>query len=779
MNIVGPGLDRSYPHVLNLFAFTSMRFGTDLIYTYGPLGFLLHVENVRNNLAIGFVFWFSLYLFFSISLTHFILRLTSSSAQLIGLALALIVASFVDTERLLPCLVMVLLLLAFEDLRHKVAVLALCGALTSVALMAKFPIGITCFGMTVGSAVWPLRFPIALKQLLVVLLSVVVFFTSFWFASCGSFEGIPAYFVNSLQLTSGYTSVMSLARPNENVSLSYFIVAIILIISMIFFLPKSRRNHLFLVLLFPLFVSWKSGTVRFDGHVLALVNMATFIGLLLCVMSLNREASHTCTAGIPGSHRQRPRSRQVIILALFFIACVAMNEGLAKMRFTRVVHPLISRDYTEGIGGVKDSWIPGLIPLIDSLHFEQYKKSLDNDADANLAESRFSKELLNIIGQKSVDIYSYELGFLAANPTINYHPKPVFQHFNAFTERLDQLNERFFASSGAPEFLIMYHPNNGFVVGVDGRHPLYDDPIAFLRIMNSYKPIFVEDRLGRPQVALLQHQEEGASARFGDPISFKEEIVKWNETVDLPTTGRSSVLRLKVDLQKGVLSTIQEAVFRLSPMYLTYLLSDGTSRRFRLVPSHMKSGVWVSPLFEDYWALYAFLRGKPWLGPKVVAVRFEADDSLAFPESFKIIWERIECLSESCDSTESRIFNSSTRRFRSFPIPITSTLVAKVDAPAPTIAAIDVRLSTYAKTNEGILTLQIVDAEGRILRESHVDAATTRDNQYRLFTFNPLEDVEGASLELRLMYQPTNDGTIAAWRASASVADFDFRVYGH
>ena len=775
VNIIGPGLDRSYPHVLNLFAFTATRFGTDLIYTYGPLGFLLHIENVRDNLATGFVFWTALYLLFTLSITYFVSRLTSGPRRFFALLLTVLVAGYIDEERLITCLVMVLLLISFDHERHRAGILAACCALASIALLIKFPIGVACAGMVIAGALWPISSRSIIKNLLVVALSLSASVCLLWFITSGSLHGIIAYCYNSLQLIRGYTSVMSFTRVHENNSLLALLAALTALVAMILLLPKARRLHTLLVVLFPLFVCWKSGIVRFDGHVLALVTMAMCSGLLLCILHLSRE---TTAASAPHGTRASRGSyvaHPVFALVLFVVSCGALNRGLAEMEFKPDRrYPLVSRAFLESIGGVANSWVPGLIPLANALDFQEYKTQLDALAAADLTAARLDDDLLNTIGRKSIDIYSYELGFLAANPGLNYRPKPIFQHFNAFTQHLDQLNATFFASPARPELLLMHHPK-ALMEGVDGRHPLFDDPIAFLEIMNAYETVFVESKPSKPQVALLRLRTATAP-RFGPPITIKEETVGWNENIRLPAVDASSVLRARVEIGKAPLSILKEAVFRLGPMYLTYVLADGTTRRYRLMPPHLSSGVWISPLFEDYQNLYAFMGGKSWFGPKVIAIRFEADNPKSYTAHFKLVWERIDCASHACGSVEGRVLSHAVR---TMPVPIDSTLLARITSPAGSLSAIDVRFSTYAKVNEGTVTLQVLDSQGGLLRECTADAASLMDNEYKLFTFAPLNGIEGQQIAVRLTYAPEMRGMLAAWKTSPTATDFDFRVYGH
>lgn len=49
----GTGLDSSHVFASNFFPYTDLVYGRDVVFTFGPLGFLLNPQNIGNNLAVG------------------------------------------------------------------------------------------------------------------------------------------------------------------------------------------------------------------------------------------------------------------------------------------------------------------------------------------------------------------------------------------------------------------------------------------------------------------------------------------------------------------------------------------------------------------------------------------------------------------------------------------------------------------------------------------------------------------------------------------------------
>jgi hypothetical protein len=752
---MGAGLDSSFPHILNLGASTGAKFGTDIVYTYGPLGFLLAIEDVGINLPVGFAFWTITYAAFAATLSYFVVSCTRGWRTILGLVLAAATSSLVDVDRLLPSLVMLLLFLGYEHPRFRDWIIAGCGALASLGMLMKVTVGIGCIGAVLLSSLVPFTSikEIARRAIIAAISSVATFCVT-WTALSGSVGGMTAYFYNTLQLSAGYTDSMGAPRADERLSLTFYLLATASLAILAGLLPRWRNMHALAVVVPFVAIAWKHGVVRYDGgHVFALVSTLAFSSFCTLILHLSKTSSPV-QRNTPAFYRST-----IGIVGASAIACLTVIAiASAGMQFI-----------PELAGG--------LTTIRHARDYSRYRQHLAQISDARLADSRLSPDRLNQIGNNTVDVYSYELGFVAANPQVNWHLKPIFQHFNAFTENLDRLNADFLQGSNAPTFVMLYHPNNS-IVGVDGSHQLFDDPIAFVQLMRHYRTSFAEDNPSKPPIGLLERASEAENS-FGEPMVLKSQTAHWNEAIPLPQARNpSSILRVKVDLKRPFSSKVKQALFRLSRVHLVYILADGTEQKYRLIPPHLKSGVWIAPLFDNYPALYRFLGGSGWSGPKVVAIRFESDNSADYDESFAISWEEIPCENNTpCQPEFSRLFSAA--KSERVPVLIRPALEAEIPASMHTIGAIDVRLSTYRQINQGVLTLTVSDERGAILGRSRLDAALVHDNEYAMFAFDAGIKVDEGKATLKLSYEPIGQGIIAAWRTSPTAADLDFRAYGN
>ena len=754
-----PGLDESFPHILNVAASIGARFGADVVYTYGPLGFLLAIEDVGSNFTVGYIFWTIVYSAFAATMSYFVVSRTRRWHAILGLILGAVVSGYIDVERLPQCFVMLLLFLGYEEPRFRSPIIACCGLIAAVGLLMKVTIGVGCLGAMIASTLIPFTSIGQIsRRAAVAIISTAMGFYFAWMILSGSAEGIFSYFYNSLQLSAGYTASMSVSRANEELSLSLFLSAMALLAIFAGLLPRWRNLHALAIITPSVAIAWKHGVVRYDGHVFALVVILAFSTFCVLVLHLSKSSAvpNKTTNGRFTLALYRPAVAILGALAIAFLIAAALDNAALRA--------------APKVAG-------GLEPLAHLRHYSEYRSYLRRVSDSQLAGSRLEADILARIGKKTVDVYSYELGFVAANPQLNWRLKPVFQHFNAFTEYLDRLNSDFLRGPNAPSFLIMHHPRDS-IAGVDDRHQLFDDPIAFLQVMRHYRTVSVKNAPSKPQVGLLERLT-GTERGFSEPTIFKSELVHWNEAISLPATSASVILRVKVDLTKPLSSKLKEALFRLSPIHIVYSLSDGTAQKYRLMPAHLMSGVWIAPLFENYSSLYKFLGGVDWEGPKVAAIRFESENPSDYSEPFSVSWEKIDCDEGTpCQPASSRFLSTFADGRKGVPSPILSTITVKIPAPARTIRAIDVRLSTYGQINKGLLTLAAVDDYGNVLGKSQLDAALVRDNNYAMFTFDPIIQIGGGKTLLQLSYEPVGQGLIAAWKSFETAQDLDFRVYG-
>lgn len=271
---------------------------------------------------------------------------------------------------------------------------------------------------------------------------------------------LPAYLVNFLQISSGYTGAMATVGDPTEIALCLSALGLLVVC----LIPRPAVRLLNLphlgaaaVVGLCLFIEWKHGFVRHDDYHAALAfAMLTLMPLVL-------------PAYFPACDWKAPA--RVATLTLAFVLGLASllaathqgydPAGLAAAAYRHARHNLHV----------------ALRPNYFRRQFEQ--------AQTAQAVQYHLPQIRAVVGHAPVDIWSYEQSVLLLNH-LNFHPRPVFQGYKAYTPALRALNPRFFRSDAAPPFLIFK------LQTIDNRHPLLDDSAALLEILRRYRPVLAE-----------------------------------------------------------------------------------------------------------------------------------------------------------------------------------------------------------------------------------------------------------------------------------------------
>src|SRR5262249_470687 len=115
---------------------------------------------------------------------------------------------------------------------------------------------------------------------------------------------------------------------------------------------------------------------------------------------------------------------------------------------------------------------------------------------------------------------------------------------------------------------------------------------------------------------------------------------------------------------------------------------------------------------------------------------------------------------------------------RAQPVPISEPLRSFFTPTSSEITTIEVAIGTYGRKNPGILELQVLDQEDRLLESSQVAGSDLANNSNCQFHFSKIKDVRGKRLKLVLTFQlDSKESIVAAYvPPDASYIGFAFRV---
>jgi glycosyltransferase involved in cell wall biosynthesis len=203
----------------------------------------------------------------------------------------------------------------------------------------------------------------------------------------------------------------------------------------------------------------------------------------------------------------------------------------------------------------------------------------------------------------TVDLYPYEQGFVIAQPW-KYSPRPVIQSYSAYTPALAEINARHLQSPKAPQTIFFrVHP-------LDNRYPSLDDGLSWPELLVRYD---LCETLG-PYIRL----QRAIPPRSWQLVSLAEITGRLGQEIEIPEIGGGAIWA-EVDIQP----TLRQRV--VSFFYKAPLPGITVNGKFpfRLLPSLARSGFLLSPLV---WQTLAFetLAVDPSRGMPVKSIRIEA-----------------------------------------------------------------------------------------------------------------------------------------------------------
>lgn len=595
-------IDASWQLVLAHAFQHSWQAGVDYIFTYGPLGyFVLKNPNYEANLFYQTVLWgiVSSFCLSSIFLACWY-NLPQKLEKFLYLGLLIIVipelSHFSDAWYLLGMMGTTLLLLQpppflTVSTRYWVATgLALLGfALLS---LTKFNLSILAVACVTGIILvgWQ-RY--SLKTALLLLISFIVMFIGIWLVCQQSLGNLPTFLATSWQISSHYGEAMS-QPPNRTavwLALGTMSITGLLVIRHSFTKPLKLAKFIAGgIILFGLFLSWKAGFVRYDFY-----HFPTFFAVAMIAPFL-----------LPRSP-QRGTMRAFIVSGLLVInVFVAVGSAfyLGASDGSYTVNNFISLWYKRVAHNTTTLW------------------SLDAYKDANdqiTAQRRQQYALPNIratVGEATIDMFPPVQSVIFYN-NLNYHPRPIFQGYAAYTERALEINGNFYAySQTAPQFII-FNLNV-----IDNHFPMLEDSSALNIILRDYQPLFFEKGL-----LLLEHKPRAAEMTANQPLLTK--VVKLGEPIELPPFAANRLF-LSLDIQPSLLGQLSTFLFQLPAVVLELKTTEGTFLTYRLIPSISNANFLLNPLLLDRTDWSKWYLGKPLRQAATVRVMVESEELRPF-----------------------------------------------------------------------------------------------------------------------------------------------------
>jgi hypothetical protein len=579
------GIDPPLLWAYNYFFAYGIQSGKDIIFTHGPLAFILSPLPIGNNLILAILISCFIKLLFIFSFLK-LGKIANSSYWWVHLFLIAGLSFFLDIEYQVIGLTSIGILIHYETNKSPWLIVAILTA--TIGIFVRANIGIvsllTLFSYTAIQLILNRNY----KPLLAVITLIPVSIAFFWLVIYHNLTGLTRYLYGIYQFAGNSSSAVSV-YPENNwwwLSASMILFALVPIVA-----NKKKAWIFFTLFLLPLYAEWIHGISREDfshlrGFFLYLI---FFFSLFIILFSEVRKIT--------------------FLLIILLLALFSLNLKNA------INYSLCSREIV--VSG-------NLLELI----FD-HKELLDQSkilSEQNIKSVRLDSNCLKIIGTKTVDVYPWNFAFIPAN-NLNWVPRPVLQTYASYKPWLDKQNADHFASARAPDFLIwelLTDRYGGQLGSIDNRYLLNDEPMTIISILNHYHIIYKNGKI------LLLAKNNHRPLSDGKTIGSCTAL--WDQWIKVPK-NIEGILRAKIHFPGNLLRKLRTLVYKDIPFYIEYKLQSGDLCSYRIIPSTTPDGVWINPLIMH--------PSTGFIEPMVTEIRLFCPNKRLMQDGIEIEWELI------------------------------------------------------------------------------------------------------------------------------------------
>jgi hypothetical protein len=564
----GPGLDESWRIGLTLAAEHGLRFGQDIVFSFGPLGFALQGVPAPDLAVPALVVNLLLAATAAAGVWTAVGGRGKALLKAAFVAIVVFVATNVTLDYVAVIGVVALLMRAGRHPRAAPFVALAVGVVGLIGALSKYTLGLDV--LAAGSAVWlvaVLRGPRRRRRaaLLSALLACGVVGVGLVLAFGGSAAALAAYLRGAAAISGGYSAGMALPGPRIEIAMALAVGAAIAGLAVA--AVRERKPEQALLAAVVTFLAWKHGFVRQDGHILYFfVTAATVAPLLGIVLRRN-------------------------VAAVAGVAATGLALGALLWAQTRVLH------------GIPAFFEPARIAHGGAyvLHPRVTAARLAADLGA-LEQDRLAPDVRARIGSASVDVLPWETAIVRAGG-LRWDPLPVFQAYSAYTPLLDRLNRDALVAHGAEYELYRY-------LAIDGRFPFGEAPATTAELFCRYTIALPRATTAGDDTYVLLRRTPGAHCD-AEPAG-RAVAPALNAPIAIPPAGSPDAFVVAAFAVRPTLATqLRTLAWRAPETFLSVRFADGSKRVWRVMPATLPDGVVVSAFPRDDGEAERFLLRRP------------------------------------------------------------------------------------------------------------------------------------------------------------------------
>jgi hypothetical protein len=603
----GAGLDPSWIFGINMGHSERMFFGRDIIFTYGPLGYLIMPSFPEAEPWAAFAFAWGLSLVLGYALWTLCKRARHWTEICLYLGVFWIYNGFAwdsPIERPLGALIALTLAMAIRLDDRPWFDMGLLSFLGAVLLLAKFNIGIIgslAAFYFVACVVWRGRKTpgLVLNPAAAVVAVWVVTLAGFYWALDGTLVGLAAFLRNSVEIANGYSEAMGLP------GLLWVAVSAVLSCLALWVVVPLAAGHFRRVLWgVPLligigFLCFKSAMVRQDAHALPFPYEMAALSLLV--------------VALVSTWRTR------IVVAVFVAASLASG-------FEQLGDPPLPPEHLDRLTGRA-----ALVSFGEYLHWPSAVTAIEANTQRALALDAIPPEFEPYVAGKRVNAYPTEIAMIRANH-LRWQPLPVIQAYSAYTPPLDLLNARALDDPAGAEAILLWWDS------IDAREPFYETPRSWWALLNWYDVKARSHNWPQNMCVIVRRP----APRFDPPVPIGTVVARWGQTITLPAVGNDEALMMKAEIGESLKGMLKRELFRAPMVMVRATLESGFIDSQRAIRANLPDGVLVSDWPKSLGDL------TPMFGPagvsrdRVVSISFHTQGADEFQRVIRIQWLRVK-----------------------------------------------------------------------------------------------------------------------------------------
>jgi hypothetical protein len=574
-----PELDPSFQAVLEYATRLKLQFGRDIVFTYGPYGYLGTFDSQGHLIGMRIAAAALWAVVMAVIATSIVRRTTGVLRVLFVAWLFLFFRSgWIDAQGTL--IVAFGSLLLMSDLRDKKGLAALFVITMALLGLIKFNLFLSAAtGIAIGVALHTYEKRYASALIVPAAFSAAV--VLFWLGAGQELSSFWPWIKGSVRLSAGYTEAMTFPPDAWVLLLSLGAVALFFVAVLMLHRKSTLtagKAAALAVILVGVFLSWKHGFVRADLHV------RSFDFFLPCAFILAfMERDQTVLPVGSGS------AITLLYGCVIVLTVLAVNIQAGKSSGQNIVTSAVV-DLPGRLWGNAKQIVEEATGRWKSCYAAVYRGAEQpRNPDLPLART--------IIGRDTVDVIGFRQWAALANG-LNYHPRPIIQGYSAYTPSLEDMDLAFFRSKDRPRFLLFK------LESIDARYPLLDDAPVLPFIFRNYS------LASRDGDFLVLRENEGA------PVDVRKELVHektlvFGEVLDLSRWNNGPLL-VRTTYRFPFLGRLYSFFYQ-APILTMRLFAGEGMLNTRFIPAMAERGFLVNPLLlnNEYVVNYYRKNGVP------------------------------------------------------------------------------------------------------------------------------------------------------------------------